>query len=281
MRRLTKQSVKTETAGPRMKRNAMPATRKLAVRAAKVNNAPRQKEIVMSIDLGSSGVRSCIWNPDVVEGQDPVILILNRENGGDGYNFSASGAVMDNDTPDEEIYINNLEPESRLGVPLKYGLYILSNAPEALTNEYHLMEDLIQEDHCNREEFRRKLRLGLVQIFTKLKGKVEQVIEGKRKPWKVGRLCITIPSKWTLDFEDQYRSILAEVFEWDIAEAGERVTFVFEPEGLAAYLLHSKEYKDDAIAQSGPNEHRIVLGIYSGGTRVVLRGHPTLLGHPN
>lgn len=42
MRRLTKQSVKTETAGPRMKRNAMPATRKLAVRAAKVNNAPRQ-----------------------------------------------------------------------------------------------------------------------------------------------------------------------------------------------------------------------------------------------
>ncbi|KAK3338910.1 hypothetical protein B0H65DRAFT_445179 [Neurospora tetraspora] len=119
------------------------------------------------------------------QGQDPVILILTRENGGDGYTFSASGAVMDNDTRDEEIYINNLEPDSRLGVPLKYGLYILSDAPNSLAKEYHLMQDLIAEDRRNRAEFRRKLRLGLVQMFTKLKGKVEHIIAGKRKHWKV------------------------------------------------------------------------------------------------
>lgn len=92
---------------------------------------------------------------------------------------------MDNDTRDEEIYINNLEPDSRLGVPLKYGLYILSDAPNSLAKEYHLMQDLIAEDRRNRAEFRRKLRLGLVQMFTKLKGKVEHIIAGKRKHWKV------------------------------------------------------------------------------------------------
>ncbi|KAK3948619.1 hypothetical protein QBC32DRAFT_317628 [Pseudoneurospora amorphoporcata] len=270
MRRVatSKKSVKTAAVARRMNKNAMPATKKLAARAANKNKTTPPTEIDMSIDLGSSGVRTCIWNPDVAEGRvgrDPVIMILNIEDGGDGYTFSASGAVMDDDTPDEDIYIENLGPDARLGGPLKYGLYILSDAKEELTKDYHLMKDLLQEDRRNKDEFRRKLRLGLVQMFTKLKGRVDKVIEAREKNWKVGKLGITIPSQWTLDFEDQYREVLAEVFDWNVAQARRRIAFIFEPEGLAAYLLHRREYEDDDIAQSSPNEHRMVLCLDFGG----------------
>lgn len=223
----------------------------------------------MSIDLGSSGVRACIWRPDAKKGQDPVIMLLNRENGGDGYTFSAHGDVMDYDVPDDKIYIDNLEREGRLGTPLKYGLYILADAPTALQKEYHLIKDLLDEDRRNKEEFRRRLRLGLMQMLIKLNAKVKELITGLRKNWNVGKLGITIPAQWELEFEEEYRSILAEVFEWNPYEDRDRISFIFEPEGLAAYLLHSKEYRDEAIAQSGPNEHRMVLFLDFGGHSMV------------
>ncbi|KAJ4390299.1 hypothetical protein N0V85_007358 [Neurospora sp. IMI 360204] len=218
----------------------------------------------MGIDLGSSGVRATIMPPNE---PDETMPIYNGEDAADGFVFSANGYVFDHfgDIDSAQIHKQSLDDDGRLSVALKYAFYILSDAPKTLKKEYPLLRRMIEEDNRNRADFRRKLRLGLVQMFKWLISKVEETIETKRAPWKVGKLRITIPSQWDLRFEEQYRSVLAESFGWDAETAKNQIGFAFEAEALAHYLVRSKHYQDEAIAQLKAGEHRVMLVFDFGG----------------
>ncbi|EAA30131.3 hypothetical protein GE21DRAFT_5370 [Neurospora crassa] len=225
---------------------------------------PDTQEILMGIDLGSSGIRATISPPDESE---EIMMIYNGEDAADGYAFSAHGYVFDHfdDIDSAQIHKQSLDDDGRLSVSLKYAFYILSDAPKTLKKEYPLLRRMIEEDDRNREDFRRKLRLGLVQMFRWLIGKVEETIKTKRAPWRVGKLRVTVPSQWDLRFEGQYRSILAESFGWDAETAHDRIRFSFEAEALAHFLVRSKHYENEAIAQLKPGEHRVMLVFDFGG----------------
>lgn len=67
---------------------------------------------------------------------------------------------------------------------LKYGLYMLANAPITLKNEYPIIRRMVAEDKRDRVQLRKKLCLSLVQMFPWLITEIEETIEAKQRPWK-------------------------------------------------------------------------------------------------
>ncbi|KAK1777740.1 hypothetical protein QBC45DRAFT_329975 [Copromyces sp. CBS 386.78] len=264
MQRRTRQS-KAATPTAQRTNGDETATAQPARRAApQRNRGPETQEILMGIDLGSSGVRATISPPNVL---DQVVSIYNGEDATDGFGFSANGYVFDtfNDIDTAQIHKQSLDEDGRLSVPLKYGFYILADAPVILKDEYHLFRRMFAEDERNKDQFRKKLRLGLVQMFRWVISKVEETIEAKRRPWKVGKLRVTIPHQWNVAFEDQYRSILAESFGWDAEQAQKQISFAHEGEAATNFLLRCTHYAEEAIAQLQPGEHRVMLLFDFGG----------------
>ncbi|KAK3948618.1 hypothetical protein QBC32DRAFT_317627 [Pseudoneurospora amorphoporcata] len=205
------------------------ATAQPARRAApQRNRGPETQEILMGIDLGSSGVRATLSPLNVL---DEVVSIYNGEDATDGFGFSANGYVFDTfkDIDTAQIHKQSLEEDGRLSVPLKYALYILADAPVILKNEYYLMRMMFAEDKRNKDQLRKKLRLGL-----------------------------------DVRFEDQYRSILAESFGWD-AEQAQKISLAYEGEAVTHFLLRCTHYAEEEIAQLQPGEHRVMLLFDFGG----------------
>jgi len=83
----------------------------------------------------------------------------------------------------------------------------------------------------------------MVALLTTLRDRA--MSEVRSKGLEVGRIGLTIPVQWTLEFEEVYRGLVAEVFK-EVGEDG--VYFFTETEALARYLFkhHAEEMDPEA-----------------------------------
>lgn len=197
-----------------------------------------------------------------------ILPIQNSNQGNDIYTFPANGRGFGPKRP-SEIYLSDKEHDGHEVVALKYAFYILAGDKPTLHDEYPLIDKLRTETERNPEEFKERLRLGLDQMFRHIIRKVHASIAVGRYPYRIGKACIIIPSRWDLDFEAVYASILGKALNWADAYARDRMLFFFEPEGLAHFLLYTQLYLSDIIANCGPNEQRPCLVLDFGGHSLV------------
>ncbi|KAK3502298.1 hypothetical protein B0T13DRAFT_534005 [Neurospora crassa] len=189
----------------------------------------------MSIDLGSSGIRACLRPPNR---DAEVVWIENNSNESNPYTFIAQGCGFGT-VNDEDIYDGYELQTGREEVAIKYGLNILTDAPAELTDEYPLMDDLLAEDARDSQNFRRRLRIGIIGMLRFMRERAEETMNGmgNTEGWVINKLTVSIPSQWNLEFEAVYRDLLRRAFDWSLALAREQIKFYFEIEGLAGSLL--------------------------------------------
>lgn len=155
----------------------------------------------------------------------------------------------------------NREQES-----LKYGFYLFSGDPNNLFPQYPLMKRLRDADS---PELRARLREGMIQMFRHLRNKIEENPVVRRRGWVVGKLSITIPNQWTLEFEEVYTQLLAEAFEWEIEVARRKIFFYTETEALGQLLLQSEDFEEASVALASQNKHKVCLVLDFGGHNLV------------
>ncbi|KAK3484968.1 uncharacterized protein B0T23DRAFT_400229 [Neurospora hispaniola] len=110
----------------------------------------------------------------------------------------------------EPIYIPRNLTVDRMPESLKYGFYLLSGDPHKLMDQYPLMKRL--RDACN-DQIRNKLRTGITQVLQDLKTAIESNEAFMANGWRIGRLCVTVPNQWTLEFKEVYTRLLAQAQE--------------------------------------------------------------------
>lgn len=162
-----------------------------------------------------------------------ILPIQNSNQGNDIYTFPANGRGFGPKRP-SEIYLSDKEHDGHEVVALKYAFYILAGDKPTLHDEYPLIDKLRTETERNPEEFKERLRLGLDQMFRHIIRKVHESIAVGRYPYRIGKACIIIPSRWDLDFEAVYASILGKALNWADAYARDRMLFFFRAGGPSA-----------------------------------------------
>lgn len=75
-----------------------------------------------------------------------------------------------------------------------------------------------------------------------------------------------MPAQWGVEFEEVVRDLIREAFEWNMAEARNKVVFRKEADGLTHYLLNSPGYLDDVKV---PGSNQVWLVIDFGGHNLV------------
>ncbi|RYP07767.1 hypothetical protein DL764_002314 [Monosporascus ibericus] len=187
------------------------------------------EEGALGIDLGSTSLRGRIFCPRTGK----VIPIQNNHAGarnnrltvGDfsvaAYPFGRSGKVYLGDDPDPE----------RESVSLKYAFYVLANASDELLEQYQLLDKFRSRKHD--PVLRKMLQEGLEQLFSRFFGRVKDVCKTRRV--LITKVALSIPSQWTLEFEDAYRDVIARAARVVNTSAIE-IFFVTETQALAHFI---------------------------------------------
>lgn len=193
--------------------------------------------------------------------------IENNSNESNPYTFSAQGCVFG--TVNDEVIYDGYELQTgREEVALKYGFYILADAPAELTEEYPLIHDLLAEDARDSQNFRRRLRIGIISMLRFMRERAEETMNGMgdTEDWVINKLTVSIPSQWNLDFEAVYRELLRQAFDWSLALAKDQIKFYFETEGLAGSLLLDLQGQ---LVKNGRHGHQLCLMLDFGGHSMV------------
>lgn len=218
---------------------------------------------ILSIDLGSSGIRACLVPMQPNSG---VIWVSNDGNEKNRYTWPANGCIF-GDVADEDIYKEWLAPDqAREEVALKYGFYILADAPADMTAEYPMFRDLLEEDRINRDTFRHRVTVGISSMLRVIRQKAETQLTLECRPgWVIKKITASIPSQWTLDFEVLYRNFLRQAFQWSEAAARTQIRFYYEIQGIANLLLKTR----GALINNAAHGDQLVLLLDFGGHSMV------------
>ncbi|KAK3353784.1 hypothetical protein B0T25DRAFT_608255 [Lasiosphaeria hispida] len=148
--------------------------------------------------------------------------------------FSSSGYPFDEMGP---VYLKNYIDPHRQRISLKYAMYALANASDALLEEYPLLKDFTER--MGDADLREKCRNGLVELLTVVCQRVQKVCRSCN--FRITKIAMTVPAQWTLVFEDLYVDMIEEVFQHPRHD----VYFLTETEALAWYLFRDPEYVAD------------------------------------
>ncbi|KAK9780721.1 hypothetical protein SCAR479_01907 [Seiridium cardinale] len=213
-------------------------------------------DVTLGMDIGSTSTRAYLWCPKTKVGwyveSETRPKTGHRFSNGD---FSSLGYPFDGG----EVYLGERSDASRQSISLKYAFYILAHAADELFKQYRLVTPL--RAHQNDQQFRDRLVEGIKQLFTAVRKRVAQVCEEENL--RVTNIGLSIPSQWTLDFMDIYRSIVVQVFSHD----PDAIFFVTETEALAHFLCVKK--LDRLVERRNTVHHAVVLVLDFGGHNMV------------
>jgi hypothetical protein len=180
-----------------------------------------------------------------------------------------SSTIYPFDTQDP-IYLCEKLDVKRQSISAKYGFYLLAKPSHEVLEEYPLFEPLVSRN--DDQAFLDRLLQGLKLLFARLRRRVGQVCELHKLT--VGTIGLSIPSQWTLEFEDFYRTLVSEVFQFPQHD----IYFVYEAEALAHFLC--KNHMDFLIPCRNVAQNDVLLFLDFGGHNMVcppdlLRGFVT------
>lgn len=160
------------------------------------------------------------------------------------------------------VYVAEGPDPAREGVPAKYAMYPLAGAEDELLGQYPLVTRPMERRHDSH--FLARLRRGLTDLFTVVRRQVVEVACKHRLT--VDKIGLSVPSQWTIEFQDVYRSIVSGVFrhpENDI---------YFHPETVAlAHYLFRDHPEELGLVGGTFEEVKNFLFIDFGGHNVVSR----------
>lgn len=175
----------------------------------------------LGIDLGSTSTRA-VLGPHYVEETNRAVQSL-RFAPGDFcsaiYPFEANGPT----------YLYEESDPMRRPVSAKYAFYALVVASDELLEQYPLADELVAGR--DNQAFQQRLKRGLEELFIRI-GRLTHAICDEND-YEIDVIGLSIPSQWTLDFEDLYRSVIVKAFG---ARYRDRIVFVYETEALGHYL---------------------------------------------
>jgi len=169
----------------------------------------------------------------------------------------------------ESVYLEEGEYETRQSISAKYVFYALAEISDTLLEQYPPVHQLNAKKRD--PEFKAKLRRALAVLLSALQRRAMAVCRARKL--RIAKVGLTIPMQWTLEFEEMYRGLVAEVFE--IPQ--EIIYFFTETEALARYLF---KYKATQMDPEG--KHNTVLFFDFGGHNMacvhLLRASPWFRG---
>lgn len=114
---------------------------------------------------------------------------------------------------------------------LKYVFPVLAGCAEEVQEEYIYEKSLIAR--AGDKGFKKTLRRGLLELFRAVRGAVDRICRNKNL--EIEAIAVTIPAHWTLEFEDVYRDVLSESF--DFRDRVDQIFFVSEIEAIVHTLV--------------------------------------------
>ncbi|KAK8037551.1 hypothetical protein PG991_000897 [Apiospora marii] len=179
------------------------------------------EKVTLGIDLGSTSTRA-VLGPHYVEETNRAVQSLRFAPG----DFSSAIYPFEADGP---TYLYEESDPTRRPVSAKYAFYALVVASDELLEQYPLVDELVagRDDRA----FQQRLRRGLEALFIRI-GRLTRAICDEND-YEIDVIGLSIPSQWTMDFEDLYRAIVVSAFG---AKYKDRVVFVYETEALGHYL---------------------------------------------
>ncbi|KAK6840028.1 hypothetical protein PG987_005894 [Apiospora arundinis] len=212
-------------------------------------------KVTLGIDLGSTSTRAVLGRHYVEEIKHKTPSV--RFSPGD---FSSSIYPFE---PRGPVYLYEDDDPTRRPVSAKYAFYALVDASDELLEQYRLVEELI----AGRGDihFKKRLRKGLEELFTRIANLSHAICD--EYDYEIGIIGLSVPSQWTLDFEDLYREIIVTTFGDCYRE---RMVFVYETEALGHFLCRDYMRKllqpSDRSNQDGKTvRHEVLLFIDFGG----------------
>ncbi|RYP74988.1 hypothetical protein DL771_002636 [Monosporascus sp. 5C6A] len=164
------------------------------------------------------------------------------------YPFGKSGKVYLGDDSDPE----------RESVSLKYAFYILANGSDELLEQYRLLDKFCSRKHD--PVLRKRLQEGLTQLFSRFFGRVKDVCKTRRV--LITKIALSIPSQWTLEFEDVYRDVITRAARVVTTSAIE-IFFVTETQALAHFIC--SKYLDILVRHPDRTWSEVFLFLDFGG----------------
>ncbi|KAI8316435.1 hypothetical protein K4K61_007341 [Colletotrichum sp. SAR11_59] len=149
--------------------------------------------------------------------------------------FSSAGYPFE---PGKPVYLGEDGDPDRHEISLKYAFYILvdeaDHGKDSFFEQYALVNPL--RKYRNDVDFRQRLRRGLVELFSAVRDMAREQCESEGL--RITSIGLSVPSQWTIEFEDVYRDIIAEVFD-ELTRPEEQICFHTETEALAHFLLRN------------------------------------------
>ncbi|KAI0191903.1 hypothetical protein F4808DRAFT_465286 [Astrocystis sublimbata] len=136
-------------------------------------------------------------------------------------------------------------------------MYLLAKASDQLLTQYDVITPLMQYRYD--EEFRHKIELAIVALLKDIWDGAEKICQIKK--WQITTVSLSIPSQWTLEFEEKYRDLAVQA--WDIAPSS--IIFVTEAEALAHCAWYDRTDDCDLRNQAGNTNAEIILLLDFGG----------------
>lgn len=155
------------------------------------------------------------------------------------------------------MYLGEAPDHGRRAISLKYALYILTRERDRVFDgEYSLVTPL--RDHRDDPAFQSRLQEGLVDLLSA----VHEAVAKKCVLYslKIQTIALSIPTQWTLEFEDVYKQIVLEVFP--LPE--DAICFYTETESLAHVLM-----TENLEQISSGEDHDVFLFLDFGGHNMV------------
>ncbi|KAK8102335.1 hypothetical protein PG984_015481 [Apiospora sp. TS-2023a] len=179
-----------------------------------------KETVTLGIDLGSTSTRA-VLGPHYVE-ENRVVPSVRFANG----DFSSAIYPFE---PDGPVYLYEESDPMRRPVSAKYAFYALVNASDELLEQYPLVDELVAGR--DNKAFQHRLRRGIEALFIRIARVTRAICD--ENDYEIDVIGLSIPSQWTMDFEELYRSVMVTAFG---ARYRDRVVFVYETEALGHYL---------------------------------------------
>ncbi|KAI1084554.1 hypothetical protein F5B20DRAFT_522169 [Whalleya microplaca] len=126
---------------------------------------------------------------------------------------------------------------------------------EEWMRQYRLVEMLLE--NSGDQAFRNRALEGFKELFRRVKSRVDAICH--TCDFEINTIGLSIPSQWNLDFEKEYRTLVAEIFKFP----AEHIYFVYETEALAHYLC--TDHLPLLIQQRDVIHHDVLLFFDFGG----------------
>ncbi|KAF4833879.1 hypothetical protein CGCTS75_v003489 [Colletotrichum tropicale] len=197
--------------------------------------AAQSKEIILGIDLGSTGVRVMFYRRI---GDDHIFDQLWCKNSPAWETKRyGGGQIKSTITPFDggPVYSPDAQCRGRRQVSVKW---VFGDGKE-LDSNHPLRAEL---DGCfRRDDFKKRCKDGLKSIVKIVAKGVEE--KCKLEGWQVTGLGVSVPATWTYDEQDEYKALLKGAFTSKaIQQVLERnLYFHTEVEAFAHYLMHNAQ----------------------------------------